>query len=128
MRFDFSFGEILDDSSVVGEEGTWLEKERSNHNIPFAVVYTPIPVVSWICPLIGHLGICDSEGNMYDFSCPPGVSRSGGCVGLLLSDSLLLLPNLSGLVVQIFPSWLCLNHSVAGKVGISRGNHEIIYQ
>ncbi|CCW60984.1 unnamed protein product [Phytomonas sp. EM1] len=34
---------------------------------PFCIVWTSIPIISWIFPFIGHVGICDSEGRIYDF-------------------------------------------------------------
>lgn len=34
---------------------------------PYSIVWTPLPVISWILPLIGHTGICDSEGKIHDF-------------------------------------------------------------
>lgn len=34
---------------------------------PFSIVWTPIPVITWIIPLIGHTGIADSEGIIHDF-------------------------------------------------------------
>ncbi len=35
---------------------------------PFCVVWTPIPVLSWILPMVGHVGICDSQGIIHDFA------------------------------------------------------------
>lgn len=29
---------------------------------------TPIPILSWVFPFIGHVGICDSLGRVHDFS------------------------------------------------------------
>ena len=34
---------------------------------PYAIVWTPLPVISWLVPVIGHTGIADSEGVIYDF-------------------------------------------------------------
>lgn len=33
----------------------------------FCIVWTTIPLISWLLPFIGHMGITDSEGNIYDF-------------------------------------------------------------
>lgn len=41
---------------------------------PCAVVWTPIPVITWILPFIGHMGICDSEGVIHDFCGPFFIS------------------------------------------------------
>lgn len=34
---------------------------------PFAIVWTPLPVITWFLPLIGHTGITDSNGIIHDF-------------------------------------------------------------
>lgn len=39
------------------------EKDR----FPRAIVWTPIPVLTWLIPCIGHMGICDSTGRSHDF-------------------------------------------------------------
>ncbi|XP_025418202.1 transmembrane protein 222 [Sipha flava] len=35
---------------------------------PYCVVWTPIPFISWLFPLIGHMGITTSTGVIRDFS------------------------------------------------------------
>ena len=35
---------------------------------PYCLVWTHIPVISWLLPMIGHVGICDSSGTIYDFT------------------------------------------------------------
>jgi hypothetical protein len=39
------------------------------------VVWTPIPVLSWLCPAIGHVGVTDSRGVTYDFEGPYTIGR-----------------------------------------------------
>ena len=39
------------------------------------VVWTPIPVLSWLCPAIGHVGVTDSEGTTYDFEGPYYIGK-----------------------------------------------------
>lgn len=34
---------------------------------PFAIVWTPLPIISWFFPIIGHTGITNSHGVIYDF-------------------------------------------------------------
>lgn len=29
-----------------------------NQRYPFCIVWTPLPLISWFIPLIGHTGIC----------------------------------------------------------------------
>jgi hypothetical protein len=40
-----------------------------------SVVWTPIPVLSWLCPAIGHVGVTDSRGVTYDFEGPYTIGR-----------------------------------------------------
>lgn len=39
------------------------------------VVWTTLPVLSQICPALGHVGICDSNGVVYDFQGTGHVGR-----------------------------------------------------
>jgi len=41
---------------------------------PYCVVWTPIPIVTWLVPFIGHMGVCTSEGVILDFAGPYFVS------------------------------------------------------
>lgn len=41
---------------------------------PFCVVWTPIPLLTWIFPFIGHMGIAYSNGIIRDFAGPYFVS------------------------------------------------------
>ncbi|EIE26314.1 DUF778-domain-containing protein [Coccomyxa subellipsoidea C-169] len=41
---------------------------------PFCVVWTPIPVISWLLPFVGHMGICTSKGVILDFAGPYFIS------------------------------------------------------
>ena len=29
---------------------------------PHCIVWTPIPLISWLVPLVGHMGVCSSRG------------------------------------------------------------------
>ncbi|KAJ7551640.1 hypothetical protein O6H91_06G022700 [Diphasiastrum complanatum] len=35
---------------------------------PFCLVWTPLPVISWLAPYIGHVGICRANGVILDFA------------------------------------------------------------
>lgn len=35
---------------------------------PCCLVWTPLPIVSWLAPFIGHVGICREDGVTLDFS------------------------------------------------------------
>eukprot|EP00760_Papus_ankaliazontas_P020242 PhM_4_TR18272/c0_g2_i1/m.20139/K20726/TMEM222; transmembrane protein 222 len=43
---------------------------------PFCVVWTPLPLITWILPFVGHIGVCDSEGVIHDFAGPFYVNKS----------------------------------------------------
>lgn len=44
------------------------EIDLKKGKFPCCVVWTPLPVVSWLAPFIGHLGICREDGTVIDFS------------------------------------------------------------
>lgn len=78
-----------------GSESRWeavqLTRSRRNHSpssvtppidvtrsrFPFAIVWCPLPGITFFCPVIGHTGICDSRGVVMDFAGPYtiGVDR-----------------------------------------------------
>lgn len=35
---------------------------------PYSLVWAPIPILSWIYPMIGHMGIAKSDGSILDFA------------------------------------------------------------
>ncbi|KAL5705612.1 hypothetical protein ACHQM5_023895 [Ranunculus cassubicifolius] len=37
---------------------------------PYCIVWTPLPVLSWFIPFIGHIGICREDGVILDFAGP----------------------------------------------------------
>lgn len=37
---------------------------------PRCIVWTPLPLISWFVPFIGHLGICREDGVILDFAGP----------------------------------------------------------
>ncbi|XP_053610199.1 transmembrane protein 222 [Plodia interpunctella] len=50
-----------------------IDFERNRY--PYCIVWTPIPVLSWIFPFLGHMGICMSNGVIRDFAGPYFVSE-----------------------------------------------------
>ncbi|XP_017286653.1 transmembrane protein 222 [Kryptolebias marmoratus] len=48
---------------------------------PFCIVWTPIPILSWLFPIIGHMGICTSTGVIRDFAGPYFVSEDNMAFG-----------------------------------------------
>jgi hypothetical protein len=56
-------------------KSTEMSKESNQINIendryPCSIVWTPLPIISWLIPLIGHMGICYSNGVIRDFAGP----------------------------------------------------------
>ncbi|XP_067945785.1 transmembrane protein 222-like [Watersipora subatra] len=49
-----------------------INSEKSR--FPYSIVWTPIPLLTWIFPFIGHMGICTSQGIIRDFAGPYYVS------------------------------------------------------
>lgn len=37
---------------------------------PYCLVWTPLPIVAWLVPFIGHVGICQTNGVILDFAGP----------------------------------------------------------
>jgi transmembrane protein 222 len=62
------------------DERQWMHSEgicvldETDQRTPCTVVWTALPVITWICPFIGHVGITDSEGLVTDFSGPYTVT------------------------------------------------------
>lgn len=48
---------------------------------PFCIVWTPIPVLTWLFPFIGHMGIAMSNGVIRDFAGPYFVSEDNMAFG-----------------------------------------------
>lgn len=44
------------------------EVDPKKAKFPCCVVWTPLPIVSWLAPFIGHVGICKEDGTILDFS------------------------------------------------------------
>mmetsp|Transcript_55526 Transcript_55526/g.49993 ORF Transcript_55526/g.49993 Transcript_55526/m.49993 type:complete len:207 (+) Transcript_55526:23-643(+) len=44
--------------------------EIGKNRFPFSVVWGSLPCLTWLCPIIGHLGITDSKGQVHDFAGP----------------------------------------------------------
>ena len=53
----------------MGEMGEGKFDFRRNR-FPYSVVFQPLPPLTWLLPLIGHMGVCDSEGRVHDFQGP----------------------------------------------------------
>ena len=54
-----------------------IEKSR----FPYCIVWTPLPMISWFIPFIGHMGIAYSNGVIRDFAGPYHVSEDNMAFG-----------------------------------------------
>lgn len=59
-----------------GEQGNDWEVDCGRDHFPFCIVWCPLPVLTWLLPFIGHLGIVTSEGIIHDFAGPYHVNRN----------------------------------------------------
>uniref|UniRef100_A0A1X7T0A1 Transmembrane protein 222 n=1 Tax=Amphimedon queenslandica TaxID=400682 RepID=A0A1X7T0A1_AMPQE len=50
--------------------------DTSRNRYPYSIVWTPLPIITWFFPFIGHMGICTSAGIIRDFAGPYYVSVS----------------------------------------------------
>ncbi|XP_022193285.2 transmembrane protein 222 [Nilaparvata lugens] len=64
------------------EEMGTTEIDVKNIRYPFCVVWTPLPVLSWLFPFIGHMGICTSSGVIRDFAGPYTVTEDNMAFGI----------------------------------------------
>lgn len=55
--------------------------DKSKDRYPCCVVWTPIPLLTWLCPFIGHTGIGMSNGVIRDFALPYKVSEDNMAFG-----------------------------------------------
>ncbi|XP_062102493.1 protein RTE1-HOMOLOG isoform X2 [Humulus lupulus] len=51
-----------------------LQIDPKRARFPCCIVWTPLPVISWLIPFIGHIGICREDGVILDFAGPNFVS------------------------------------------------------
>jgi len=57
---------------AVGDRSLAIDSE--NARFPFCIVWTPLPLISWLLPFIGHTGVATSHGIIHDFAGPYTVS------------------------------------------------------
>lgn len=56
-----------------------IDKNKSRY--PFCIVWTPIPILTWFFPIIGHMGIALSNGVIRDFGGPYTVFEDNMAFG-----------------------------------------------
>lgn len=55
-------------SSVTSNNDSNSKIDPKNNIFPYCIVWTQLPLISFFFPFIGHTGICDSNGKIYDFA------------------------------------------------------------
>lgn len=55
--------------------------DKSRDRYPLCIVWTPIPFLTWLFPIIGHMGIALSSGIIRDFAGPYYVSEDNMAFG-----------------------------------------------
>uniref|UniRef100_A0A3Q2PLB7 Transmembrane protein 222a n=1 Tax=Fundulus heteroclitus TaxID=8078 RepID=A0A3Q2PLB7_FUNHE len=60
--------EVDDTDIMMNYQGDFLKGGRKSCRYPYCIVWTPIPILSWVLPFIGHMGICTSSGVIRDFA------------------------------------------------------------
>jgi hypothetical protein len=48
---------------------------------PYCIVWSPLPFITWFLPFIGHTGIADSDGYIYDFAGPYTIGKHNFAFG-----------------------------------------------
>lgn len=56
--------------------------DASRSRFPFCIVWTPLPLLTWLFPLIGHVGIGTSQGVIRDFAGPYFVAEDDMAFGV----------------------------------------------
>ncbi|KAF3839964.1 hypothetical protein F7725_018681 [Dissostichus mawsoni] len=60
--------EVDETDIMMNYHGDFLKGDKKNNRYPYCIVWTPIPILSWVFPFIGHMGICTSAGIIRDFA------------------------------------------------------------
>ncbi|KAB7508162.1 Transmembrane protein [Armadillidium nasatum] len=55
--------------------------DTSEHRYPCCIVWTPLPLITWFIPFIGHVGIATCSGVIRDFAGPYFVSEDNMAFG-----------------------------------------------
>ena len=59
----------------------FLAVDVGRSRYPYCIVWSPLPLITWFIPFIGHTGICDSEGIIFDFAGPYTIGRDSMAFG-----------------------------------------------
>ena len=64
---------IVSSREIDGKDKRYTIKPY-NKRFPLCIVWTPLPLITWLLPCIGHTGIGDTKGILHDFAGPYYVS------------------------------------------------------
>ncbi|CAF0833359.1 unnamed protein product [Adineta ricciae] len=72
--------QMSDDNFLSNNSTDRIDTKRVRY--PHCIVWTPIPVLTWLFPFIGHMGIARTDGVIRDFAGPYYVSEDNMAFGL----------------------------------------------
>ena len=62
-------------ANITSGNVTVHEMDPEKARFPLCITWTILPCITWFLPFIGHTGICDTTGVIYDFAGPYFVSE-----------------------------------------------------
>lgn len=62
MRATAAVSSAQDAEQLLSHKPQLPEVDATKNRFPFCIVWSPIPVITWLLPFIGHLGIATSDG------------------------------------------------------------------
>jgi len=68
-------------NSTIDMEDVRMRINIPRQRFPYCIVWTPIPLLTWLFPFIGHMGIAYSSGVIRDFAGPYYVSEGDMAFG-----------------------------------------------
>ncbi|CAF1641318.1 unnamed protein product [Adineta ricciae] len=72
--------QMSDDNFLSNNSTDRIDTKRVRY--PHCIVWTPIPLLTWLFPFIGHMGIARTDGIIRDFAGPYYVSEDNMAFGL----------------------------------------------
>ena len=72
---------VLSDFFLLSGVRRMAKVDHERQRYPACIVWTPIPCLTWLFPIIGHMGIATTEGVIRDFAGPYYVSEDDMAFG-----------------------------------------------
>ena len=69
----------VDEMSAAKRVSRAIDPKRELY--PFSIVWSPLGPLTWCFPMVGHMGICDSRGYIWDFAGPYTIGRDNMAFG-----------------------------------------------